>query len=194
MSKSLSFLIPETKDAISRIRKFIGPNESGVILTPDEERMLARMAFAHGHLAENKFAEDQVAEKIKDLFSVSIYTAKADIRNTYSLFVTVTEDYRRYGLKHHIEFLKKELHRCSNDKSLAFLIPKLADSITKAYKELPVQMDVPPTPQPIIVIDTDGKLQAPSKTYEETVAEIDKLIAIEEKKKDYIDFNEVKDE
>lgn len=191
MNKGVTFFIAEKTDAFSRIKKFMSGEESGVVLSATEEKMLGRMIYANGMLAENKYTEEYVANKIKEHHGVSIFTARNDIRNTYSLFVSVTEDYKRYGLFHHIEFLKQELQRCKGDKSMANLIPKLSDSLTKAYAAMPVKPSTPDIPQPIIVIDTRGRYIKATIDPDEADKEADLLIAMEEKES-YIDFEETK--
>lgn len=177
-------------DALSRIKTFMSNAESGVMLTPNEEKILSRLIYANALLSERKFTTEQVAEKIKEKFGCSIFTARNDINNTYTLFVSITEDYKRYTLWHHVEFLRQKLKAWETDKSLAHLLPKLSDSITKAIAAMPVKPEAPDIPAPIILINVvGGKITAPEMSPDEARKEADEIIKQEEKG-EYIDFED----
>lgn len=152
---------PEKNDAISRIRKFMSPIESGIVLTASEEKILQRLTFANGLLAEKKFTSEEIAEKIKEVFHVSIFTSRNDVNNCYALFVNVTEDYVRYTLKHHIEDMRILVEQWKKDKSLAALLPKLFAEITRALSCLPVEKTNNDIPPPVLVFNTTKEIKAP---------------------------------
>lgn len=191
-NNALAIFIPEKNDAYSRIQKFMSNEESGITLSPKEENMLSRWIYANGMLSEKKFTEDEIAEKIKDKFSVSIYTARNDINYTYRLFARVTNDYKRYTLKHHIEFLQQRLQLWKTDKSMAAFIPKLSDSITKAIAAMPAEIELPDIPPPVIIVSTTRDIK-PKMSPEEALKEADAIIEYE-KTQEYIEFEEVNKE
>lgn len=192
MSRKLAVILPEKNDAFTRIKKFMSSEESGVTLSATEEKMLLRFMMANSLLAERKFTRDQIAEKIKEGFGVSIHTARADINNAYSLFVTVTEDYRRYTLFHHIEFIDQQILKASTDKSLVHLLPKLLDAKTKAVMAMPVEMQAPNVPAPVIIVNVTADIKQ-SMPISEIIAAADKMIQFE-KDHEYVEFTEEKDE
>ena len=192
MSKSISIITPEKTDAISRIKAFMSNQDSGVILSATEEKILDRMMFANGLLAERKFTREQIAERIKIKFDCSIYTARIDINNTYSLFVTLTNDYKRYSLFHHIEFMQQKLQQWKDDKSLAHLVPKMADSITKAIAALPVEMEKQNVPQHIILFKTTKNI-TPEMSLSDAIAKADALIEFEKEHED-VEFEMITDD
>lgn len=192
MRKSVSLIIPEKKDPFSRIKKFMSNEESGVVLTAKEEEMLSRWIYANSLLSENKYTREDVAKKIQVNYKVSIHTARLDIDRAYSLFVKITDDYKRYTLFHHIEQINAKIQAWGNDKSLAPLLPKLYAEKTRAIAALPVELQAPDVPAPIIIINTTtGILQR--MTTEEAIAEADKLIEFE-KQHEELDFEDLADD
>ena len=192
MSKKLGLIIPEKNDALSRIKKYMSNHESGVVLNATEEKMLSRYMYAHGLLSERKYTREQVAEKIKELHGVSIHTARIDINNTYSLIFTVTDDYKRYTLVHHIEFIEQKIRQWENDKSLASLLPKLLAEKTRAILALPVEQTNPDVPAPVIIINTTVNI-TPKMNIVQAMAEADKLIEFE-KNHEEIEFQDLPDD
>lgn len=192
MSKSLSVRIPEKTDAFSRIKKFMSNQESGVVLTAVEEKMLTRLIYANGLLSEKKFTREQVAEKIRTEHGVSIYTARADINNTYSLFVSITEDYKRYTLFHHIEFLQQKLQQWKDDKSMAPMLPKLAAEITRAIAAMPVEVNNADVPAPVVLVQTTVNIVS-NLTAADALKEADELIEFE-KNHEYTEYEDLKNE
>lgn len=192
MSKSLLVRIPEKTDAFSRIKKFMSNHESGVVLTAVEEKMLTRLIYANGLLSEKKFTREQVAEKIKAVYGVSIYTARADINNTYSLFVSITEDYKRYTLFHHIEFLQQKLQQWKDDKSMAPMLPKLAAEITRAIAAMPVEVNNADVPAPVVLVQTTVNIVS-NLTAADALKEADELIEFE-KNHEYTEYEDLKNE
>lgn len=188
----MAVIIPEKTDAFSRIKKFMSATESGIVLTATEEKILIRLTYAHGLLSERKFTREQIAEKIKDLHGVSIYTARADINNTYTLFATVTEDYKRYALLHHVEFIDQKINQWSNDKSLSSLIPKLLAEKTRALAAMPVDPSTAEVPQPIIIVNITGAMPQ-TMSANDALKAADELIEFE-KTHEYVDFEDLKDE
>lgn len=186
-------LIPQTaesNDAISRISRFMSNTESGVVLTIHEEKMMSRLMYANGLLSEKRYSRVKIEEMIVSKFGVSSWTARADINNTYTLFVTVTEDYKRYTLFHHIESIEAEINKVKNDKSLVHLLPKLLAEKTKAIAALPVKTERPDLPAPVIVLSVVGEMKKPEMDTVTAREEADSIIELEDK--DFIDYEEVK--
>lgn len=188
MSRSLAVVIPQKTDAFSRIKAYMSDPDSGIVLVAKEEQMLKRMVFANTFLSENKYTVDEVAEKLKDLFGVSIWTAKDDIKKTYTLFASVTEDYKRYAMRHHIEFLNKKISQWENDKSMAPFLPKLIAEKTRALAALPVQPEAPDVPPPVIIVNVTADIKAPLQTID-AISQADKLIEFE-KEHEYLEFED----
>jgi len=166
--------------------------ESGIELTAKEEAILNRMIYANALLAEKKYTREEIAGKVKSRYGVSIHTARNDIDASYSLFVTVTEDFKRYALFHHIEDINATIRQWSTDKSLAPLLPKLFAERTRAINSMPVTIQSPDVAAPVIIINTTTGLSSPMDI-EDALKEADKLIEFE-KNHDYIQFDENKDE
>lgn len=192
MAKSVQILIPEKKDAMTRIKKFMSKEESGIELTAKEEAILNRLIFANALLSEKKYTREEIAQKIKDRFGVALYTARNDIDASYSLFVTITEDYKRFALFHHIEDINATIREWSNDKSLAPMLPKLFAEKTRAIAQMPVTVQSPDVAAPVIIINTTTGVTSPMDIAS-ALEEADKLIEFE-KNHDYIPFDENKDE
>jgi hypothetical protein len=148
MSRSSLPAIKE--DAFSRIVKYMSNEESGVVLTAKEEQIMARWIYANGLLKERKFREDLIIDKIVEKFSVSKFTARNDISSARSLFVKLTKDLKKYALIHHIEDIQMQIANWKTDKSLAPLLPKMYDSLTKALAALPEEAEAPPIATPVV--------------------------------------------
>jgi hypothetical protein len=192
MRRSLSVSIPQKTDAFSRIKVYMSEPDSGIVLVTKEEQMLKRMVFADRFLSENKYTVDEVAEKLKDLFGISIWTAKDDIKKTYTLFAGVTEDYKRYAMRHHVEFLNKKISQWENDKSMAPFLPKLIAEKTRALAALPVQAEAPDVPPPVIIVNVTANIIAPMDAGD-ALSQADKLIEFE-KEHEYLEFEETPDD
>jgi hypothetical protein len=193
MIKSLLPVLPEKNDAFSRIKKFMSNDETGIILTPKEEQQLARWIYCNGLLTEKKFTREMIVEKIREKFGVSPFTARNDINNTYSLFVTITKDYKKYTLFHHIEFLQQKMLAIKDDKSLATMIPKLADSITKAIAALPEENEAPDVPAPVLIINVAPGQVITSKYNLEDAMKISEEMIELERNNEYTEFEELND-
>lgn len=192
MSKSISVIIPEKTDAYSRVKRFLSNEESGIVLNSKEEEMLTRWIYANALLKEKKFRSEQVIEKIREKFSVSVHTARMDISRAYSLFSSVTDDYKRYMLREHVEDIDQMIQQWKTDKSLLPYLPKLMAEKTKAIMAIPVEVQAPDVPAPIIIVNTTTGLKA-TKDLSEALEEADKLIEFE-KNHDYAEFEDVPDE
>jgi hypothetical protein len=196
MKKPVLIEAPEKEDALSRIRRFMSTEESGIVLSVNEEKMLQRWVFANAMITERKFSRDEIADRIKNVHGVSIHTARSDINNAYSLFVSVTADYKRYTLQLHIEFIEKQIMKASTDKSLMPLLPKLIAEKTRALMALDVEQSNPDLPAPMINLYMlmMGSQAGPAKTNDSNLnsllQEADKLIEFE-KNHEYTDFSEV---
>lgn len=191
-NRSLSVVIPEDKDPLSRIIKFMSNEESGIVLTGIEERILARLIYTHGLLTERKWNSEEIAEKVKERFAVSIHTARNDINKSYRLFSTVSTDYKKFTLKHHVEYIDQLIREWSHDKSLKSLIPKLLAEKTRAVQAMPVDEQPPNIPAPVIIINSTSNIESP-------VADADLLEAADElikfeKEKEYLEFQDEPDE
>lgn len=197
MKKTALIEAPEKEDALSRIRRFMSSEESGIVLSVTEEKMLQRWILANSLITERKFSRDEIAERIKDTHGVSIHTARSDINNAYSLFVSVTADYKRYTLQLHIEFIEKQIMKASTDKSLMPLLPKLLAEKTRALMALDVEQSNPDLPAPMInlymLMMGGGPAKKANSDLNSLLQEADKLIEFE-KNHEYTDFSEVKDE
>lgn len=195
MSKSLTIREQLKTDALSRIQRFMSNSESGVVLTAEEEKILTRLIYTNALLTERKYSSEQIIEKVKEKFGVSQWTARADIEKTYTLFSAVTEDYKRYTLKLHIEAIERKIVQWENDKSLSHLLPKLYDARTRAIAELKVVPLLPDTTAPVIILDIKGSMSKPDITPEQARAEAEEILKHEDKDITDIDFEEVnKDE
>ncbi len=191
MSKNMALMLQGKNDPISRIKKFLSPAESGVALNAIEEKMLDRLIYCKALLSERKYSQDQIEEKIKDKFGCSIWTARKDVQNTYSVFATVTEAYKKFTLRQHVEHLDSLIQQWSKDKSLAHLVPKLAAEKTRAVNAMPVDVENPDLPQPIIMININGSLDDKFQSVEQAREAADALIEMEKNIQD-IDFEDVK--
>jgi hypothetical protein len=191
MSGKLPMIPLEKNDAISRIKKFLGTEQSGITLSANEEKIMTRLWFAITHLKEKKLSEDHIAEKIKAQFDCSIYTARKDIANAYNVYVHVSQSYKQFGIKTHIEFLEKLIRKYDADKSLAPLVPKIAHEITLAYDKLPTEAPNSDVPAPVIIVNIVTKENA--EQIDALRKEADDLIE-HEKKHEYIDYEEADDD
>ncbi len=192
MKKSLAISIPQKTDAFSRIKEYMSDPQSSIVLNSKEDQMLKRMIFANKLLSENKHTRDEVEEKIKQNFAVSIWTAKDDIKKTYTLFAGVTEDYKRYAIRHHVEFINKKINEWSSDKSMAPYLPKLIAERTRALAALPVEPEAPDIPPPVIIVNVTTNITAPV-ILEDAIKEADKLIEFE-KDHEYLEFEDNNDD
>lgn len=190
MSKAVAIQLPEQEDAISRIKKFMSNEESGVVLKDYEEKMLTRLMYCKGLLSERKYTRDQVEEKLKDKFGISLHTARKDLNNTYSVFATITEAYKKFTLQLHVEFLDKMIAQCSADKSLMALVPKFAAEKTRAVNAMPVDAVNQDLPAPVILMQVVGKTDTNFIDVMEARNEADALIEFE-KKSEYIDYEDL---
>jgi hypothetical protein len=190
MARKLQVLIPEKKDAYSRIRAFMSNEESGIVLTSEEEKKLDRLIIANSLLSERKYTREEIAEKIKQKFAVSIWTARNDINLAYSLFSNVTEDYKKYTLHHHVEDINKLIAKWSLDKTLITLIPKLLEAKTRAIAAMPTTNDIPDVPAPVVIVNVTQTITS-DLSPDEAMKEADKLIELE-KSHDYLAFEEEK--
>lgn len=188
---SLSISKFEKDDAFSRISKFMGPNESGVVLTGKEEKILTRWTLAHSLLAERKFTREEIAEKISKIHSVSLFTARSDIDNAYKLFISITKEYKQYTLWQSVEDIDKLINKWKDDKSLAALLPKLFAERTRAIAAMPLEAAAPNLPAPVIIVQTTGAINSPM-AIDEALKEADKLIQFE-KDHEYLDFEDSQD-
>lgn len=193
MSKSISLLVPEKNDSFSRIKKFMSNEESGIVLTAKEEDMLRRWNYAQSLLAERKFTHEQIAEKISKLHSISIYTAREDVNKARSLYVNITDDYKRYTLFHHVEDIDSIIRMCKVDKSLFSLLPKLFAEKTRAIVGMPVTVQNPDVPAPIILVETTTGLKQ-AMSAEEAMRLADELIEFEIKHAEEANYEIIPDE
>lgn len=194
MSRDLSIREQNNTDALSRIQQFMSNQESGIVLTGEEENILARLIYTNALLTERKYSSEQIIEKVKDKFGVSQWTARADIEKTYALFSTVTEDYKRFTLKLHVEAIERKIVQWENDKSLAHLLPKLYAEKTRALAEMPVQRQLPNTPAPVIILDMRGTFKKPDISAEQARLEAETLLKLEESDITDLDYEDTKDE
>lgn len=186
----------DKNDTLTRIKQFMSSEESGVVLTPAEEKILTRWTRAHSMLQEKKFSREEIAEKIKQYYNVSIYTARSDIDNAYSLFVSVTQDYQRYSLFYQVEYIDKLLAKAEVDKSMLQMIPKLLAERTRAIAAMPVKITGPDLPAPVINLFGVfyNQTQPESKqNISSLLDEADKLIEFE-RNHEYAEFTDIKDE
>jgi hypothetical protein len=188
MARKLQVLVPEKKDAYSRIRLFMSNQESGVVLTAEEEKKLDRLIIANSLLSERKHSREEVAEKIKQKFGVSIWTARNDINLAYSLFSNVTEDYKKYTLHHHVEDIDRMIAEWSLDKTLIGLVPKLLEAKTKAIAAMPTTVEAPDVPAPVLIVNVTQNIVSDISA-SDAMIEADKLIEIE-RQHDYLAFDE----
>jgi hypothetical protein len=190
MLKSVVIQLPEKNDAVTRIKKFMLPEDSGIVLNPDEEKMLDRFIFCKGLLCERKFTRDQIEEKLKIKFGVSIYTARKDVNNTYKVFASITNDYKKFSLQLQVEDISMEINRCKTDKSLIHLLPKFFAEKTRSIAAMPVDVEDSDLPAPVILINISGTMANKFIDASEARAEADALIEFE-KKSEYIDYEDM---
>jgi hypothetical protein len=177
-------------DSYSRIKLFLSPTETGIVLTAKEEEMLKRFVFANGMLSEKKWTRNEIAAKIKEVHGVSYWTALHDINTAYTLYHQVTEDYKRYTLVNHVEDIDKLIQQWSKDKSMAPYLVKLFEAKTKAIQSIPVQLVNPDVPAPVINVSV-VKNTTIIMNKDEAIDEADKLIQFE---KDHEYLDEIKDD
>jgi hypothetical protein len=182
----------EKTDAMSRIKKFMSSEESGIILSKKEEGMLARWIYANGLLKERKFLDDDIVDMIVEKFSVSKFTARSDISHARTLFVSLIKDLKKYGLYHHIRELEIQFEKKKNDKAYAPFLSKLADSITRAYAAFREDAEAPDVPAPVLIVNVVGK-SIDAQSPDDARKAADELIELE-RTKDYTEFEELPDE
>lgn len=194
MSKDLVPIQPEKTDAFSRIVNFMSKEESGIVLSATEEKMLARWMYCHALLKERKFRDEDIIDKITDKFECSRITARNDISQTRSLFVRLTKDLKKYGMIHHIQDLEIEFQKRKTDKAYAPYLHRLADAITKAYAALPDEVENQEVLAPTIIVNVvQGQSVESAMNVEEALKAADELIDLE-KNHEYTDFEDLTDE
>jgi hypothetical protein len=181
---------PQKTDAYSRIKSFTSNEESGVILTPTEEKMLVRWCHTQGLLAERKFSDDEIIDQLTERFDVSKYTARNDINHARALFVDQLKNAKKFALYHHARSLEKLFQEKLHEKSFAPYLPKLAAEVTRAWAALPEELDIPDVPAPKLVINVVNKA---SNKIEDARKRADALI---EKKSasEYTEFEDLSNE
>jgi len=180
----------EKNSAYNRILRFYTDDDSGIVLSADEEQLLKRWQYCDRLLLQRKFKSEQIADKIKAQFGVSSHTAQNDIAKTQLLFGAARRASKQYLLIHHAEDIALQIERIKYDKSLAHLLPKLYDAYTKAVAALPEEQNKNILPPPVFLFTTpDGQPIAKPMGIEEARAKAkEKLQQI--KDADYIDFED----
>lgn len=185
------FLIPVSprEDAFNRIKQFM--SEGDITLQAKEEQILKRWIYADKLMVQRKYSHEQIKEKISELFDVSMSTANSDIFKAQELFASTITVNKKYCLWHHAEHIKLMISKCSNDKSLMYLLPKLEAEYTRAINSIPDEQNKKPMEAPVMIFNViEGQGINMPKTFEEAVASMKKR----QEEKEYSDFEEVKDE
>lgn len=174
----------EKKDAFNRIKQFM--TEGDITLLAKEEEILKRWIYADKLLKQRKYTQEQIIEKVSDMFSVSEFTARNDISYAMALFSATITVNKKYLLHHHAENLQLMIEQFSKDKSLVHLVPKLAAEYTRALDAIPDEIKKETPPPPRIVFNIIGGQQNTPRTYEEALKSIEKRSS-----KEYTDFEEI---
>lgn len=184
-------LLPAVKeDAFNRISRFLSNEESGIVLTAKEEGILSRWIYANGLMKERVYTEDEVIAKIEFNFKVSAFTARNDINNARSLFVQTTKALKKYTLHHLIEDISLKIGELQGDPAFIEILPKYYDSLTKAIKALPDEIEIPDVATPVIIYNIVPGQSIPQPLDPEAALKAaDELIELE-KQNDYLEFDE----
>jgi hypothetical protein len=192
MNSEIQSYEPDKNDAFSRILRFY--MHADVMLSAEEDIILKRWVHADKLILQRKFTTLQIIEKLVELFSVSRYTAQNDIRLTHALFSQTRAMSKQYILSHHIEDIQLTIEKYKLDKSLAHLVPKLYDALTKALALLSEEVSKEKTPVPTVYI---GTMNVNSEDADDKISFEDAKARWEQKKQkrsqtDYTDFEDVK--
>lgn len=144
-------------------------NECDITLTAEEEHIYRRWNTAHKLFLQKKFTTEQIAEKIKDLHSVSIFTARNDIYQAQALFEGSIKSNKKYLLHHHAENILMQIERFKLDPSLVHMLPKLMDAYTKAVMAMPDEINKDVMPPPQINFTPKGNNGPAPKDFEDAV-------------------------
>lgn len=180
----------EKNNAYNRILRFYTEENSGIVLTAEEDGILKRWIHCDKLILSRKFKTEDIAEKIKDLFGVSKMTAQNDIAKTQLLFGAVRRANKEYLLIHHADEIALQIERIKYDKTLAHLLPKLNDSYTKAVAALPDESNKNVLPPPVFLFNlVNGQnLVKPMEIEDARAKAKDKLKEISAD--NYIDFED----
>jgi hypothetical protein len=177
----------ERETTFNRILQFM--TDGDITLTAEDEIILSRWTYAFKLFIQNKYTEEQICEKVKDIFSVSIYTARNDKYQAQALFAGSIKSNKKLLLHRHAESIRLFMEKCKTDKSLIHLIPKLAEAYTKAVIAIPdeINKDVmhPPVMNFFLIPGQDVKV---NKTFEDALADMKSR-----QDDSYTEFQEVKD-
>lgn len=124
-------------------------NEGDIPLSPEDEQIFIRWNSAYKFILQKKFTTEQIAEKLKELYRVSIFTARNDIFQAQALFAGSIKASKKFLLYQQQESIMLFIEQCRLDKSLVHLVPKLEMARTKAIMAMPdeINKDVMPPPQ-----------------------------------------------
>lgn len=167
--------VTKAENTFNRIMQFC--TEGDITLSGEEELIFHRWNSAHKLWLQKKYTEQQIAEKVKELHGVSIFTARNDIYQAMALFGGSIRANKKFLLHHHAESIFLFMERCKVDKTLVHLVPKLADAYTKAVVSMPdeINKDQKQSPQFVFVVK-EGQGLSVAKNYEEAVANMKKRL------------------
>jgi hypothetical protein len=183
-------IIPLTpgEKAFNNILRFY--TEGDITLSGQEELILRRWNHAHKLMLQRKYTEEQIKEKIHEIYGVTIHTAGRDIYQAQALFGGSINSNKKYLLHHHAENIMLTIERFKNDKSLVHLLPKMFDSYTKAIVSMPDEINKDKMPTPILnLIVVEGQSVTVSNNFEDAIARMKKRQEAED-----IDHEDLKDE
>jgi len=180
--------LTERETAFNRILRFM--NEGDITLTADEEQILHRWNYCYKLQLQRKYTSRHIAEKIKAVYDVSIYTANNDVYNAQALFGGSIKTNKKFLLHHHAENILLLIEQYKTDKALVHLIPKLLDSYTKAIVAIPDEINKDKTPPPVMLFAIiPGQSVSMTEDVQSAISRLKKS-----NKKDYTDFEELPNE
>lgn len=176
MSKSL--MKPEKLDAKQRIEKMLAGED--ILLSSEEEKILARWEFADKLLAAKELSWDEIRVSLVEQFGISRFTAENDIAHAQEVFGRAKRISKRYLLHLHIERLDRDIERMRkalfgtytdedgkvwpttpDSKELAALA-KLHDAYTEALNSIPEDNAKVTLPPPVLIFNLPAGVSLPN--------------------------------
>lgn len=158
----------ERLDAKTRIKKFLS-GEDDILLTSEEEKILARWEFANDLMIKKEKTWEEMRELISLRFVVSKFTAEKDICNAQDVFGISRKVSKRYLLHLHLDRIDRDIEMfrnqifwvtdeksskkeqiCPGPKDMAALA-RMAEAYTYTLNSIPEDIDRSKLPPPIYV-------------------------------------------
>lgn len=143
--KDRSILVPEKKDAFTRILRFM--TKADITLAADEERILDRWIFVDVLLRLRTKLHEEIVEEVVKRWGVSKFTAINDINFTQRLFERSRQMSKKYLLHQHIEHIGQLIAGTKKPD------PRLLDSYTKAIMAIPEEVVGEKQPPPVFIFN-----------------------------------------